>query len=371
MKLKTFGLLIFALSLCPAQLLHAATPPKKATPPARKAEVEKKASAPTEEIAAIPEVVAVVEGAEIKKGELDKVLASVLGQSGRSPTELPAEQKTGAYRMILDDMIVEKLITRRAAAVKVGDEEVEATFKRATANMGSDQEVRLQIEQSGETIATVKENIRASLRQQRWVDEQLKGKTEVTEAEADDFFKKHPEQFKVPERVRASHILLTLKQDATPETVTKKQKDAEAIVERVKKGEDFSKLAKELSEDPSAKENNGDLNFFAREQMVPEFSEVAFKLGKDEVSEPVRTQFGYHVIKVTDRKAGENMSLEQAKPRLLSFLKQQKKQAEVEKLVREIREKADIKINLPPPAPTAATAPPAAVEKSPTAEKRP
>ncbi len=270
--------------------------------------------------------------------------------------------------MILDDMIVDKLLNKRAADVKVTDADVDETFKRVTANLGSDEEIKAQIEKSGQTIEKVRENIRASLRQQQWVDSQIKEKTEVTDADAEDFFAKHPEQFKAPERVRASHILLAVKQDAPPETVTKKQKEAEAIAARVKKGEDFTALAKQLSEDPSAKENGGDLNFFAKEQMVPEFSEVAFKMKKDEVSEPVRSQFGYHIIKVTDRKEPEAMSLDQAKPRLMAFLKQKKKQAEVEKLVREIREKADVKINLPA-APTPAASEPS--DKPDVAEQAP
>ena len=353
-----------------------AAPPKKgsAAPAKAAADSEAKPKAPAAEAAAIPDTVAVVEGQEIKKAELDAALTQVLAQTGRSPTDIPAEHKANAYRMILDDMIADKLITKRAAEVQVSDEDVDATFKRVTANMGSDQEVRLQIEQSGQTIPKVKENIRASLRQQHWIDAQLKGRVEVSDGDAEAFFKKNPEQFKTPERVRASHILLSMKPEATPDVVAKRQKEAAAIVERVRKGEDFSKLAAELSEDPSAKQNNGDLNFFAKEQMVPEFSEAAFKMEKDQVSDPVRSQFGLHVIKVTDRKPPGAMSLEEAKPRLVAFLKQQKKQAEVEKLVREIREKADIKVNLPPAAPAEAAAPGApaapAAEPAPT-EKRP
>src|SRR4030095_16334553 len=97
------------------------------------------------------------------------------------------------------------------------------------------------------------------------------------------------------------------------------------ILERVKKGEEFEKLALELSEDPSAKENHGDLNFFAREQMVPEFSDAAFKLKKGEISpEPVRSNFGFHIIKVTDRKEGSAQTFPEVKPQLIAFLQQQK-----------------------------------------------
>ncbi|EDY17456.1 PpiC-type peptidyl-prolyl cis-trans isomerase [Chthoniobacter flavus Ellin428] len=126
----------------------------------------------------------------------------------------------------------------------------------------------------------------------------------------------------------------------------------------MKKGEDFGKLAQEISEDPSAKENKGDLDFFRKEAMVPEFSNAAFGMKKGEISDPVRSDFGFHVIKVTDRKDAETVTLEKAKPQLLAFLKNQKKQAAVEEVIKGVREKAEVKINLPePPAAAAAPAP--------------
>jgi parvulin-like peptidyl-prolyl isomerase len=173
----------------------------------------------------------------------------------------------------------------------------------------------------------------------------------------------------MPEQVRASHILVKVPEDAKPETVVEKEKAAQAIAARVKKGEDFAALAKELSEDPSAKQNSGDLNFFAKEQMVPEFADAAFGMKKDEISEPVRSQFGYHVIKVTDRKEPETVTLEKAKPQLTSYLEQQKKQGEVQKVIQDLRAKADVKINLPEaPAPTGAAGP-ADAPATPAAEK--
>jgi parvulin-like peptidyl-prolyl isomerase len=106
-------------------------------------------------------------------------------------------------------------------------------------------------------------------------------------------------------------------------------------------------LAAELSEDPSAKQNSGDLNFFSREQMVPEFSEAAFGMKKGDISDPVKSQFGFHVIQVTDRKEAEVMTLESVKPRLLAFLSQRMRDSQVEKVIKELREKSEVKINLP------------------------
>ena len=130
--------------------------------------------------------------------------------------------------------------------------------------------------------------------------------------------------------------------------MAEKAKVAQSLLARVKKGEDFAKLAAEKSEDPSAKQNSGDLDFFGKDEMVPEFANAAFQMKQDEVSaEPVRSQFGYHVIKVTGHKDAETMALDQVKPQLMAYLKGQKKQQEVKEIVEEMRSKADVKINLP------------------------
>jgi len=250
--------------------------------------------------------------------------------------------------MLLDEVIVQKLVAKRAAEIKVTDEEVAATVAKFKANFSSEEEVKAQLERDGHTLESMQESVRTNLKAQRWVDEQLKGKIDVPEQDAETFFKENPDQFKMPERVRASHILIRVPDKAKPEEVVAKQKTAEAVLARVKKGEEFEKVAAEVSEDPSAKENKGDLDFFRKDQMVSEFAEAAFKLKKGELGpEPVRSEFGYHILKVTDRKPPEDVSLEQAKPQLLTFLQQQKRETAMREMAKELREKADVKINLP------------------------
>lgn len=350
--------LTFAILATP--VLFAAEPTKKknASAPAPAAP----AAAPVAKGIVIPDTVAVVEGAEIKKAELDKAFDAVLAAQGIPAASLPEEQKLEGYRMILDDMILEKLIQKRAAGVEVADAEVTAMIEKIKANFGSEEELKKQIEKSGQTLEKVKEDIRASLQAQQWLDAQVKGKGEVNDAAAEKFYNENQEQFQKPEQVRASHILIRVPEDAKPEVVVEKEKAAKTAAERAKKGEAFDKLATELSEDPSAKQNAGDLDFFSKEQMVPEFSEAAFGMKKGDISAPVRSQFGYHVIKVTDRKDAEKVSFEQAKPQLLAFLQQQGKQEEIQKVIQDIRTKADVKVNLPAPAPApAAPAIPAAL----------
>jgi parvulin-like peptidyl-prolyl isomerase len=340
--MKTSGPLTLAFSLSFAAALSVMGADKPNSPAAAPITPPAPAKAPV-----ITDPVAVVEGHEIKKAELDTALGSVLAAQGIPASQLPEDQRLQGYHIVLDDMIIERLIASRSASEKVTDEEVAAQYEKLKGNFGSEEELKKQLDKAGQTVDKVKTGIRERLRQQHWIDEQVKGKTDVTDADAEDFYKRNPEQFKSPERVRASHILISVPEDAKPEVVAEKQKAAQAIADRVKKGEAFDKLAKELSEDPSAKQNSGDLDFFTKDQMVPEFSNAAFGMKKDQISDPVRSSFGFHIIKVTDRKDAETVTLEKAKPQLVAYLKQQKKSAALEKIVQGIKEKADIKVNLP------------------------
>ena len=355
--MKFHGSLSIALSLCLAASasLLAADAKKNAAPPPAAPE-----DAPAAKPLVLPETVAVVEGSEVKKAELEQAFNNMLAARKMTASAIPEDQRLQGYRIVLEDIVIDKLLTKRAADTKVTDDEVKAQWERIKGNFGSEDELKKQVEAAGETIDKVKQGLHDRLAEEHWLDEQIKDKANVSDADAEDFYKKNPDQFQSPEQVRASHILVKVDADAKPEVVVEKQKAAQAIADRVKKGEDFAKLAKELSEDPSAKENSGDLDFFTKEAMVPEFSKAAFAMKKDEVSEPVRSEFGYHVIKVTDRKDAETVPLEKAKPQLLAYLKQQKKQQEIQKVVEDVRAKADVKINLPePPAPAARSRRPA------------
>jgi len=127
-----------------------------------------------------------------------------------------------------------------------------------------------------------------------------------------EFYDQHPERYKQPERVRARHVLLRVAPDASEEEVAQVKARAEAALARIQGGEDFAAVATELSEDPGSKAQGGDLGFFARGQMVPAFEELAFSLEPGTTSEVVKTDFGFHVIRVEERKAAEERSFDDA-----------------------------------------------------------
>jgi len=367
MKTRTLLAATAAVAIFSVNSPAAEKPAKKAASPAKPAAAEKKEAAATPGEAApaqakeegkpfvVKDPVAVIDGQPINIADVEKVIEGMLAQRGGSIKEVPEAMKPTLYRNVIDGVIAEKLVTRECAKIEVPEGDVTAELDNFKKQFPDEKTFNEQLASQGQSAEGIKKDIRRYLQQNRWMEEQVKGKVEVTDADAEAFYKENPEQFKQPEQVRASHILVKVEEGAKEEDVKAKQKAASDILERIKKGEEFGKLASELSEDPGSKEKNGDLDFFGREQMVPQFSEAAFKLKKGEVTpEPVRSDFGFHIIKVTDRKDAADVPLAEAKPQLIAFLQGRKKQAEISKVLRGLRDSAKVTINLPEaPAPAA------------------
>jgi peptidyl-prolyl cis-trans isomerase C len=166
---------------------------------------------------------------------------------------------------------------------------------------------------------------------------QQTGKAALTDDAMHKVYDEAVKQMGAEQEVHARHILIRV-----PAGDDKASKEAEdkikAVIARLKKGEDFAKVAEEVTEDPSGKANGGDLGYFTKDQMVPEFSEVAFKLDKGQISDPVKTQFGWHVIKVEDKRTKPLPTFDEVKPQIEQFVTR-KAQAE---LVNSLRTAAKI-----------------------------
>jgi peptidyl-prolyl cis-trans isomerase C len=163
------------------------------------------------------------------------------------------------------------------------------------------------------------------------------GKQALTDEALHKAYDEAMTQMKPEDEVHARHILIRAPQgDGKADAAAKKK--IEDVIARLKKGEDFDKVAKEVTEDPSGKANGGDLGWFTKEQMVPEFAKVAFELKPGDISGPVQTQFGWHVIKVEGKRSKPAPAFEEVKPQIEQYL-QRKAQAE---LITNLRAQAKI-----------------------------
>ena len=145
--------------------------------------------------------------------------------------------------------------------------------------------------------------------------------------------------FQMPEQVAASHILIKVDPDKGPEADAAAKQKAEALFARASKGEDFAKLANENTDDPSGKGSGGQLAPFGRGQMVPEFEQAAFDMKPGEIRGPIKTQFGYHIIKVLSKLPAHIRSFEEVKGQILAELSETRSQAETDRAARELADK--------------------------------
>ena len=322
-------------------------------------------AAPAEKLPA--EILAVVDDEKITNVQVEAEMKKMLAARGMPVDAIPPEQRVMVTRMVVDNMVSERLLTRAAKDTVVPDADFDAELKKLTDARG---ELEKFAQSQGMTGEQLKGELRKMMQQRKWMDKALAGKApEVSDAEAMEFYTKNPQNFQVPEQVRASHILFMVDPDATPDKVTATLKKAQAAQKRAEK-EDFAKLATELSEDPEAKKNGGDLDFFPRQGPPEPIVAAAFPLKKGELAkEPVRTEMGYHIIKLTDRRDAKTNTFDESKELIKTRLGWDRKRGFIDGVLAELRTKSKVTINLPEPpprpqAPAAVATPPVAAPKT-------
>jgi len=173
-------------------------------------------------------------------------------------------------------------------------------------------------------------------------------KVKVGDKEAEEYYEKNKKIFEKPEQVRARHILIVVKQGTGDDEKKEAKKKAEEILDRVRKGEDFAKLAGEFSDDPGSKQKGGDLGFFPRNSMIAEFDKAAFALEPGGVSGIVETSYGYHIIKVEEKKKAEIPPYETIKEEVKALALQAAKQERVSRFIDKCFKDAGVKFYLKP-----------------------
>jgi len=330
-----------AASATPAQVVASpsATPEAPAATPPTAAD----AAAPIE----LKDPVAVVNGEPITKAQLQEAFNNAVESAGAKMADLKPQQINEGYRQLLTDMVMDKLVTKAASGIAIPDEEVNAEVAKIKQQFPSPEVFEAQIKASGMDPAKLAEKIRTSMQQRSWMKSQLAGIPSATEADAQKFYDAHPNDFKSPDQVKASHILFMVNKDDSADTVKKKEDAANKAYELAKKGGNFNDMAKEQSEEPGAKQTGGDLGFFTAERMVPEFSQAAFAMAVGDISKPVRSQFGFHVIKVTDKKPAGTMPFAEVKDQLLTYLSETNKREAVQNVLTKLQESAKIETTIP------------------------
>lgn len=293
----------------------------------------------------LPNPVARVNGVAIPAGDLEK--AQNAFNKSPAAAQVPAGKEKDVQKFLLNQMIGGELMYQLAqkTPLKDQDAQVEAAFTKLKARFKTDDDYKKGLQQQGLTEKELRELIRRNVVIENYVEQEIVPKQTVTDAEVKAYYDKNPETFSQPEQVRASHILITVDAAANDADKKKAREKAEGLLKQLQGGADFAKLAQENSGCPSSKQG-GDLGYFGKGQMVKPFEEAAWALKPGEVSGVVESQFGYHIIKLAEKKAAEKISFDEVKARIADSLKRQKVTEAVNTTLVEAKKKAKVEIFL-------------------------
>jgi len=291
--------------------------------------------------------VATVNGTAISQEVFDSVLAYQKEIAAINGTTISDEQVPELKYELLESLIGNELLYQdsQKSGIKVEESEINESYEaqKQKAQFKTDAEFEEALKQSNKTMASYRAQIKQGLAIDHLIKNKFTDKTTISDSEAKKYYDDNPGYFKQPAKVKVSHIMIKFASNADQSKKDEARKKIEQVMTRLKAGEDFAALAKEVSEDASSKENGGDLDYFSKGQISSKsFEDAAFALKKGEISDIVTTDYGYHIIKLTDKTDIKTISYEEVKNDIVDSLKTSKVNSNVSKYITVLRNKATI-----------------------------
>jgi parvulin-like peptidyl-prolyl isomerase len=281
----------------------------------------------------------VLEGQKVSQKEFTKLYENLVAQYQRVYAQYgqdfskflqgPAgiERQLQLQSRVIDDLLRKRLITQEIERRRITipqtdiDDRTEIEFERILRqNNLTEEQAQEILKRQGRTLESFKKELRQAVElhlQTERLRDLVVGPIEPTDQELSAYLEEHREDYDTPEEVHARHILIRVPEGASEAEIAQAKKQLEDIKKELENGADFAELAKRYSQDPGSAPNGGDLGFFRRGQMFKEFEDAAFSLEPGQVSDPVRTQFGFHLIKVEEKKPAQHPELAQIRERVL------------------------------------------------------
>ena len=292
-------------------------------------------------------LVALVNNDPIHYGDVDKAIKQFLNQLGKDTDQFQVEKPdTTLWQEALEWIISIRLLAQEAKqqGIEVDKNEIDMVINTIKGRFTTEQKFLDALEQAELSIEQFTVNLTKELMVQKLLDQQVASQVkDVTDEEALQYYNEHGDEFLQDEQIRVHHILFKVSQTAEPGKVNDVENKARRVLQRIKDGEEFDKLARQFSEDPSALKG-GDIGFFSRGDMIKNFEDAAFALKPGEVSDLVRTPLGFHIIRLDDNKKSQQVPFEEVKVQIKLRLKQENSNKLFEQYVEKLKAKADIKV---------------------------
>jgi len=292
----------------------------------------------------LPEVVARVNGQDIKRDVIYRELNKAIQNYKAKGMSLNADQLKTAAKKLADDEIGRTLLLQRGKkiGISVTPEMVENKLSAVKASFKSDSVFEHKLKNRGMTLNQYREELRADLVMDQVIKKEVESKIQIGEPELKKYYEKNSSQYRTQDKARASVILIKSPPGSSPERERKVRKKMASILTQIKAGTEFNGLAKKFSQDSLASKG-GDLGFFEEKKMFSAFSERAFSMQVGEVSEVFKTQHGFHILKVTDKKPGFSKPFEDEKENIRQTLTERKSAQATRTYVETLKKQADLK----------------------------
>ena len=320
--------------------------------------------------------VVTVNGDAITRAQYEKSFDAIADNSmfAQMGIDLKKDENSFLHLMlkerVINELVIKKLIDQEVSKrkIKISKDDMDKQLKTIIDKVGSKEKFNALLKENGVTTAQFRKDLADEVKMQKLVDSLAV--ISISDKDALKFYNDNQDKFKNPDRVRASHILVSANPEElkakiaeTPEgkklsaaeldasvekAMAEKKAQAEKLLTEVKKNKsEFAKIARENSDDPSSAKQGGDLGFFAKEEMVEPFSKVAFTLKPNAISEVIQTPYGYHIILVTDRQKAGVEPFEKVKTEIKEFLTNQEKVKVLQQFVDTLKNNAKIEYNDP------------------------
>lgn len=269
-----------------------------------------------------------VNSQELSKNEYQGACYNYMSHTRKK--ELTEEDKMIVANQLVDTYLL--LTEGKKGDYLPTDEEVDTNFTKLISQFPSEEQFKSTLKEMGDTVETVKERLKDDIILKAYIEGEFYSNISITDNAVTGFYTENIDKFVAPKQVKASHILV------------KEEDKIKEINEKLKSGVSFEDIAKEDSECPSG-QNGGDLGFFGKGKMVPEFETAAFALGLNEVSEPFKTDFGFHIVKVTEKTEGGKQTLVEVTDGIKRHLEQVQAQEVISRKVGELRAVVTVEID--------------------------
>ena len=298
--------------------------------------------------AVVDRVVAVVNQEMITLSEVEKWINPLQEQIIAEDRLEKREQIQAVCLQVLEKLIEDKLIDQevKKSGIKIPSREIETTLEEVKRrNATTQEELEKALAAEGLTLETYKKQIEKALQRKKLINWSVKVEMKMGEKELRDFYQNNLSRYRPNESYRPSHILFVVPKGATPEEIREIRKKCQTVLEKIKGGRDFGEMALLYSEDASNKDR-GDLGYFRKGELVPTFEREALRLKVGEVSGIVRTDFGFHIIKLLDRKGIKPLPFEEVKEKVQSDYYEREYEKAFKQYLSTLKEKSVIEIKL-------------------------